>query len=98
MSHEVDDADEAVGTAVAPLRCAVYARSAANPRTDGDSMSVYEQRDACLRFIRSMPNWEPLPITYLDVGFSGYELDRPALQRLMLDIEARDVDIVVVHD
>jgi site-specific DNA recombinase len=94
MTHNADGAADA---AAAPMRCAVYARSAANARSDL-SMSVCEQRDACLRFIRSMPNWEPLPITYLDVGFSGYGLDRPALQRLMFDIEAGHVDIVVVHD
>ncbi len=95
MTH---DRDEAAGAAVASMRCAVYARSAANLRADDGSMSVYEQREACLRFIRSMPNWEPLPLTYLDVGFSGYELDRPALQRLVFDIDAGDVDIVVVYD
>ena len=95
MTH---DADDPIGAAVAPMRCAVYARNAANPRTGSGAMSVYEQRDACLRFIRSMPNWVPLPITYLDVGFSGYELDRPALHRLMFDVEAGNVDIVVIHD
>ena len=94
----IHNEDEAAGAAAPAMRCAVYARSAVNTGSEGSSMSVYEQRDACLRFIRSMPNWEPLPITYLDVGFSGYELDRPALQRLMFDIEAGDVDIVVVHD
>jgi site-specific DNA recombinase len=95
MTQRPEDAD---GAAQEPLRCAVYARTGADHRTDGGAMSVYEQRDACLRFVRSMPNWQPLPLTYLDVGFSGDDLDRPALQRLMLDIEAGAVDIVVVHD
>jgi site-specific DNA recombinase len=79
-------------------RCAVYLRSATGSRPKQGADSLEAQREACLRFIQTQPGWEAIPITYMDVGFSGLDLDRPALQRLLFDVNAGAVDVVVVHD
>src|SRR5450755_2396610 len=61
--------------------------------------SLDAQREACLAYIASQRHegWKALPTLYDDGGFSGGTLNRPALQRLMADIQAGRVDLVVIY-
>ncbi len=90
------------GQAAAPAppvkRCAIYTRNATSPAREQVAQSPEVQREACRRFIETQPGWQALPLTYMDVGFSGADTDRPALQRLLFDVDAGAIDVVVVHD
>jgi DNA invertase Pin-like site-specific DNA recombinase len=81
------------------LRCAVYTRKSSEEGLDMDFNSLDAQREACEAYIVSqkVEGWTLVPDRYDDGGFSGGNLDRPDLQRLMRDIEARRIDIVVVY-
>src|SRR5881396_531819 len=80
-------------------RCAIYTRKSTEEGLDQDFNSLDAQREAAEAFIRSQKGagWKLLPARYDDGGFSGGTLDRPALRRLLEDIEARRVDCVVVY-
>ena len=84
---------------VAPKRCAVYCRVSSDERLDQSFNSLDAQKDAGLAYIVSQraEGWIPLPDDYIDPGFSGGNMERPGLKRLMADIEAGKVDIVVVY-
>jgi site-specific DNA recombinase len=58
-----------------------------------------DHREATEFYIRAMrgEGWEALPERYDDGGFTGADIERPALQRLLADIDAGKVDIVVVY-
>ena len=73
------------------LRCAVYTRKSSEEGLDMDFNSLDAQREACEAYIASQKaeGWTLVPDHYDDGGFSGGNLDRPGLQRLMRDIEAR---------
>src|SRR5216110_2201117 len=81
------------------VRCAIYTRKSTEEGLDQDFNSLDAQREAAEAFIRSQKGagWKLLPARYDDGGFSGGNLDRPALRRLLEDIEARRVDCVVVY-
>jgi site-specific DNA recombinase len=81
------------------IRCAIYTRKSTEEGLDQDFNSLDAQREAAEAFIRSQKGagWKLLPARYDDGGFSGGNLDRPALRRLLEDIEARRVDGVVVY-
>ncbi len=81
------------------LRCAVYTRKSTDEGLDAEYTSIDAQRDAGAAFIasRRMEGWIPVAGDYDDGGFSGGTLLRPALQRLMEDIRAGQIDIVVVY-
>ena len=81
------------------LRCAVYTRKSTEEGLDQEYTSIDAQRDAGSAFIasRRMEGWIPVADDYDDGGFSGGTLLRPALQRLMDDIRAGQIDIVVVY-
>lgn len=81
------------------LRCAVYTRKSSEEGLDMEFNSLDAQREACEAYIASQKpeGWLLLPDRYDDGGFSGGTLQRPALQRLIADIEARRVDVVVVY-
>jgi hypothetical protein len=83
----------------ARVRCAVYTRKSSEEGLDQEFNSLQAQREACEAFISSQRHegWVCLPACYDDGGFSGATMDRPALQRLLTDITARRVDIVVVY-
>lgn len=83
----------------APRRCAIYTRKSTTEGLDSDFTSLDAQRDACEAYIRSQrgEGWSALADMYDDGGFSGGNVDRPALQRLMNDIEAGKIDCVVVY-
>ena len=80
-------------------RCAVYCRVSSDERLDQSFNSIDAQREAGQAFIASQrtEGWIPVVDDYDDGGFSGGNMDRPALKRLLADIDAGKVDIVVVY-
>ena len=80
-------------------RCAIYTRKSTDEGLDQDYNSLEAQRDAGLAFVTSQRHegWTAVQDGYDDGGYSGGNLDRPALKRLMADIEDGRVDIVVVY-
>ena len=84
---------------VAPKRCAIYCRVSSDERLDQSFNSLDAQKDAGLAYVASQrtEGWIPVPDDYIDPGFSGGNMERPGLKRLMADIEVGKVDIVVVY-
>ena len=84
---------------VRKLRCAVYTRKSSEEGLDMEFNSLDAQREACEAYVASQKaeGWLLVPDHYDDGGFSGGTLERPALQRLISDIEAKRVDVVVVY-
>ncbi len=81
------------------IRCAIYTRKSTDEGLEQEFNSLDAQRESGEAYIASMKHegWVCLPTHYDDGGFTGGNMDRPALQRLMKDIEAGDVDCVVVY-
>ena len=81
------------------LRCAVYTRKSSEEGLEQEFNSLHAQREAGLAYIASQKSegWIALPDHYDDGGISGGTLERPALQRLLRDIEAGLIDVVVVY-
>ena len=81
------------------VRCAVYTRKSTEDGLEQEFNSLDAQRQAGEMFIASQVSegWVCLPDRYDDGGFTGGNMDRPALQRLMADIEAGQVDSIVVY-
>jgi site-specific DNA recombinase len=80
-------------------RCAVYTRKSTDEGLEQDFNSLDAQREAGEAYVASQKNegWECLPGRYDDGGYSGGNIDRPAFQQLMADIEAGKVDCIVVY-
>src|ERR1700726_1662938 len=89
------------GTAngVKAIRCGIYTRKSTEEGLEQEFNSLHAQREAAEAYITSQKEagWKVLPDHYDDGGFSGGNLERPALQQLVADIEARRVDCVVVY-
>lgn len=83
----------------ARIRCAIYTRKSTEEGLDQEFSSLDAQREACENFIRSQAGeaWRALSERYDDGGFSGGNLDRPAMQRLLDDVDRGRVDVIVVH-
>jgi site-specific DNA recombinase len=81
------------------VRCAVYCRKSSEEGLDQAFNSLHAQREACLSYIQSQRHegWIAVDDHYDDGGCSGGTLDRPALQRLLGDIEAHHIDVVVTY-
>jgi site-specific DNA recombinase len=81
------------------LRCAVYTRKSSEEGLEQEFNSLHAQREAGLAYIASQKTegWIALPDHYDDGGISGGTLERPALKRLLRDIEAGMIDVVVVY-
>jgi site-specific DNA recombinase len=81
------------------LRCAVYTRKSTEEGLEQEFNSLDAQREACEAYVASQraEGWLLVPDDYDDGGFSGGTLERPALKRLIADIETRGVDVVVVY-
>ncbi|MCB2075503.1 MAG: recombinase family protein [Novosphingobium sp.] len=81
------------------VRCAIYTRKSSEEGLEQDFNSLDAQREACAAYILSQASegWSLLPEHYDDGGLSGGTLERPALKRLLADIEAGKIDIVVVY-
>ncbi len=88
-----------VGNAGKPIRCAIYTRKSTEHGLELEFNSLDAQREACEAYIKSQASqgWRALPQHYDDPAFSGGNLDRPALQQLLKDIDAGRVDVVVVY-
>ncbi len=80
------------------FRCAIYTRKSTEHNLDLEFNSLDAQREACEAYIKSQAHegWRLIPGRYDDGGFSGGTLERPALKRLLADIEEGLVDVVVV--
>ncbi len=83
----------------ARLRCAIYTRKSTEEGLDQEFNSLDAQREAAEAFIQSQrrEGWIALPELYDDGGFTGANMDRPALARLLAAVEAGELDCVVVY-
>ena len=80
-------------------RCAIYTRKSSEEGLEQGFNSLNAQREACEAFVLSQSGegWTALPGLYDDGGYSGGSMERPGLQRLLADIRAGRVDVVVVY-
>ena len=83
----------------AQIRCAIYTRKSTDEGLEQEFNSLDAQREAAEAYIASQRHegWVALPDRYDDGGFTGGNMERPALQRLLADIEAGRIDCVVVY-
>ena len=81
------------------FRCAIYTRKSSEEGLELEFNSLQAQREACEAYIKSQrhENWQLLSTEYNDGGYSGGNINRPALKQLLSDIEADKVDIIVVY-
>jgi site-specific DNA recombinase len=81
------------------IRCAIYTRVSTDQGLEQDFNSLDAQYDASQAYIRSQQHagWTMVRSKYDDGGFSGGNTDRPALQRLLEDVKAGKIDIIVVY-
>ncbi|MCK0096695.1 recombinase family protein [Yoonia sp. F2084L] len=81
------------------VRCAIYTRKSSEDGLEQDFNSLDAQREACEAYVASQRHegWELLPEHYDDGGISGGHLERPALQRLMDQVDAKQIDQIVVY-
>ena len=82
-----------------PVRCAIYTRVSTEHGLEQDFNSLDAQYDAAQAYIRSQAHagWTLIRSRYADGGYSGGSTERPALQRLLADVRAQRVDIIVVY-
>src|SRR5512141_1538974 len=81
------------------VRCAIYTRVSTDSGLDQEFNSLDAQYDAASAYIRSQAHahWTFVRTRYDDGGYSGGSTDRPALQRLLADVKARKINVVVVY-
>jgi len=81
------------------VRCAIYTRKSTEEGLGQDFNSLDAQRDSGEAYIRSQAGegWALLPEQYDDGGYTGANMERPAMRRLLADVQARKVDCVVVY-
>jgi site-specific DNA recombinase len=81
------------------VRCAIYTRKSTEEGLEQEFNTLDAQRESAEAFIKSQAHdgWTCLPEHYDDGGFTGGNMDRPALKRLLADIEADKIDCVVVY-
>src|ERR1051326_6371334 len=81
------------------LRCAIYTRKSTEEGLDQEFNSLEAQRESAQDFIKSQrrEGWIALPELFDDGGFTGANMHRPALKRLLQAVEAGAVDCVVVY-
>jgi site-specific DNA recombinase len=84
---------------IKPVRCAIYTRVSTDQGLDQEFNSLDAQYDAASAYIRSQAHagWALIRSRYDDGGYSGGSTDRPNLQRLLDDIRARKIDVIVVY-
>jgi DNA invertase Pin-like site-specific DNA recombinase len=99
MSRRKLPADAAMLATVRKLRCAVYTRKSTDEGLDKEFNTLDAQREACEAYVASQraEGWVLVRDRYDDGGFSGGTLERPALKRLLADIEQGTVDVIVVY-
>lgn len=81
------------------VRCAIYTRKSTDEGLEKEFNTLEAQREAGENFVMSQKaqGWEILPDHYDDGGYSGGNMNRPALERLFADIEADKIDMIVVY-
>jgi site-specific DNA recombinase len=81
------------------VRCAVYTRKSSEEGLDQSFNSLHAQREACEAYVLSQKNegWEVITTEYDDGGFSGGNMERPGLKKLLADIAMKRIDTVVVY-
>lgn len=81
------------------MRCAIYTRKSTNEGLDQDFNSLDAQREACVNYVLSQKHegWTALPEYYDDGGYTGANMERPALKSLIGDIESNKIDCIVVY-
>ncbi len=81
------------------IRCAIYTRKSTEEGLEQEFNSLQAQREACEAYIKSQKheNWHLLTTEYDDGGYSGGNMERPALKRLLQDVQNGLVDIIVVY-
>src|ERR1700693_3724097 len=81
------------------VRCVIYTRKSTEEGREQDFNTLQAQREAAEAYILSQKQngWHTLAENYNDGGVSGASLDRPALKQLLDDIQARQIDCVVVY-
>src|SRR5271170_319674 len=81
------------------LRGAMYTRVSTEQGLEQDFNSLDAQREACEAYIKSQAHegWRLVRDRYDDGGFSGGSMERPALQKLLIDVQARRIDVIVVY-
>src|SRR5467141_3837430 len=86
-------------TLVKPVRCAIYTRVSTEHGLDQEFNSLDAQYDAASAYLKSQAHagWTLIKARYDDGGYSGGSTDRPDLQRLLDDIRARKIDVIVVY-
>lgn len=84
---------------VPTVRCAIYTRKSTEEGLDQEFNSLHAQREAAEAYIKSQKHlgWTLVSAHYDDGGFTGSNLDRPALQQLLEDIDTQRIDCVVVY-
>ena len=82
-----------------PVRCAIYTRKSTTEGLDSDFNTLDAQRESAEHYIRAQAaqGWTILPARYDDGGFTGANTDRPALQRLLDDIDRGAINLVIVY-
>jgi len=81
------------------VRCAIYTRKSTEEGLEQAFNSLDAQREACAAYIDSQKHegWKIVRAAYDDGGFSGGTIDRPGMQRLLADVDAGLIDVVVVY-
>ena len=99
MSRHPQSTAPVAPTMARKVRCAVYTRKSTDEGLEKEFNSLDAQRKSSEAYIASQrpEGWVLVPDYYDDGGISGGTLERPALQRLLRDIEADRVDVVVVY-
>ena len=81
------------------FRCAIYTRVSTDEGLEQDFNSLDAQREASEAYIKSQAHegWRLIRDHFDDGGYSGGSMDRPALQKLLADVQARRIDVIVVY-
>ena len=78
-------------------RCAIYTRKSVDEGLDAEFNTLEAQRKYCEAYIANQPGWHLLPERYDDGGYSGGTMNRPAMKRLLADVDAGKVDVIVAY-
>src|SRR5580693_1477167 len=99
MGGAMGEPDKTRRQFIKKARCAIYTRKSTEEGLEQAFNSLDAQREACAAFIQSQRHegWTLSPTLYDDGGYSGGTLERPALRRLLADIETGRIDVVVVY-
>src|SRR5271169_2512823 len=100
QGRSIEDGDPAMKASSAKsVRCAIYTRVSTEQGLDQDFNSLDAQYEAAAAYIKSQAHagWTQIRSRYDDGGYSGGSTDRPDLQRLLEDIRARKIDVIVVY-